>query len=333
MPNRVLRPRRNHPSATPPVSRRAFRASRAFTLAELLIVIAIIGVLISILLPTLGAARRSANSAKCLAALRDLGLAFQQYAQDNRRAFPVVEYSPNANVLTPGSPARRPWQDFLVKYVHKKEPSQPEVKLEQYLPNSVLWGCPSFDRDNWFRPDVDAGLQNFSLSSPNKFNTGYGMSRWTLAPYGTAGPPYTVQKNATDAAGPGNLAMFRDAGTPRVDGAFFKMEIWGKRASERGLLADSNSYDLWGSATWSKAHVTVTPATAKCDPFMPAGTTLAGSYINVDGIRHVSATNNPKKVFATKGVNMLFVDGHATSVTPEEAWIATRGGGMDIRTP
>jgi prepilin-type processing-associated H-X9-DG protein len=33
----------------------------------------------------------------------------------------------------------------------------------------------------------------------------------------------------------------------------------------------------------------------------------------------------------TKGVNMLFVDGHANPVTPEEAWIAIRGGGIDIR--
>src|SRR3954462_7010445 len=88
---------------------------RAFTLAELLIVIAIIGVLISILLPTLGAARRSANSAKCLAQLRDLGLAFQQYAQDNKRAFPVVEYSPQPQYIIAGTPARRSWQDFLVK--------------------------------------------------------------------------------------------------------------------------------------------------------------------------------------------------------------------------
>src|SRR5688500_17277015 len=103
MPHRVLRLRRNHPSATP----RASRLRRAFTLAELLIVIAIIGVLISILLPTLSSARRSANAAKCLAQLRDLGLAFQQYAQDNRRAFPMVEYSPPASQVVPGTPARR----------------------------------------------------------------------------------------------------------------------------------------------------------------------------------------------------------------------------------
>src|SRR2546423_2309045 len=85
------------------------RAS-AFTLAELLIVIAIIAVLISILLPTLGAARRAANSSKCLASMRDLGLAFAQYANDNKRAFPVVEWSPDPSVIIPNTPLRRSWQ-------------------------------------------------------------------------------------------------------------------------------------------------------------------------------------------------------------------------------
>ena len=331
MPHRVLRRRRNHSSATPlPVTR------KAFTLAELLIVIAIIGVLISILLPTQGAARRSANAAKCLAAMRDLGLAFQQYAQDNKRAFPVVEYWPAANQLSPWSPQRRPWQDFLVKYVHKKDPTYlgtpPSVALDSYRPNSVLWGCPAFDPDNWWR-DVDPALANFALSAPNKFNTGYGMSRFALAPYTATNPPppgYVVQNNTPNAIvpGPGNLALFRDGGSPRVEGQFFKMETWGRRGAERGLIADCNNYDLWGSSTWVKAEVNSNPPVAKCDPFL---TSLTNSYINVDGLRHTSPTSNKKKILISKGVNMLFCDGHAAPVTPEEAWIAVRGGGLDIR--
>jgi prepilin-type N-terminal cleavage/methylation domain-containing protein/prepilin-type processing-associated H-X9-DG protein len=336
MPHRVLRRRRNHSSATPsPVTR---RTAAAFTLAELLIVIAIIGVLISILLPTLGAARRSANAAKCLAAMRDLGLAFQQYAQDNKRAFPVVEYWPPATQLSPWSPQRRPWQDFLVKYVHKKDPtytgSPPSVALDSYRPNSVLWGCPAFDPDNWFSATIDPGLNNFNVASPNKFNTGYGMSRFVLAPYTTLSPPppgFTTQRFVPDPNGPGNFAIFRDGGSPRVEGQFFKMETWGKRAAERGLLADCNNYDLFGSAAWAKADMTANPPTAKCDPFLKVQGDLTGSYINVDGLRHTAPTANRKKILTAKGVNMLFVDGHATPVSPEEAWIAVRGGGMDAR--
>ena len=316
MLHRVLRPRRNRSSAMPPVTR------SGFTLAELLIVIAIIGVLISILLPTLGAARRSANSAKCLAALRDMGLAFQQYAMENKRAFPVVEYSPPASQLLPGTPARRSWQDFLVKYLHKKDP---DGNLIQYQNGSVLWGCPSYDADTFWK-DVDPGTAVFNLPTvPNKFNTGYGMQRYALAPHAPV-PDMPAVKNGT-ATDPGNTAMIRD---PSLYGSFFKMEVWGKRGSDRALLADAITYDIVGASTWNNSDPAGTGSNEKrCDPFI-SGTT-GRSWVSVDGTRHVAPTSNMKKIMNTKGVNMLFVDGHAASVTPEEAWIAIRGGGLDVR--
>jgi len=60
-----------------------------FTLIELLVVVAIIALLLSILLPSLNGARRSARAAKCAANLHGVGQAFAQYLADNRGYFPV----------------------------------------------------------------------------------------------------------------------------------------------------------------------------------------------------------------------------------------------------
>ena len=62
--------------------------SRAFTLIELLTVIAIIGVLAAILIPVVGAMRKSAQSSRCVSNLRQIGVAIQLYANDNRGTLP-----------------------------------------------------------------------------------------------------------------------------------------------------------------------------------------------------------------------------------------------------
>src|ERR1041385_7804300 len=87
----------------------ASRQRSAFTLVELLVVIGIIGLLVSILLPSLGKVRRSARTVQCLAILRQWGAAQQMYTQEfNGWAVPDLQ-DPSPIGGASSGPNRRFW--------------------------------------------------------------------------------------------------------------------------------------------------------------------------------------------------------------------------------
>ncbi|GMV97696.1 MAG: hypothetical protein AMXMBFR83_20510 [Phycisphaerae bacterium] len=65
---------------------------RAFTLIEVLVVVAIIALLVAILLPSLRRARDQAKVVACRANLHDFGISMQQYTDANRGYYPLVCY-------------------------------------------------------------------------------------------------------------------------------------------------------------------------------------------------------------------------------------------------
>ncbi|MGB6041865.1 MAG: DUF1559 domain-containing protein [Pirellulales bacterium] len=99
---------------------------RAFTLAEVLIVIAIIGMLMAILLPALNAVRDSARRIQCMSQMRQVALGVLQY-HDARRRFPLVTSSPvslfaaNPGSTQPGSEAGSSWISQTLPYLEQTD--------------------------------------------------------------------------------------------------------------------------------------------------------------------------------------------------------------------
>jgi prepilin-type N-terminal cleavage/methylation domain-containing protein len=59
------------------------KAPKAFTLIELLVVIAVIAILMAILIPVLGAAKKQASMTRCLSNHRNLLYGWIMYSDDN----------------------------------------------------------------------------------------------------------------------------------------------------------------------------------------------------------------------------------------------------------
>lgn len=109
-----------------------------FTLIELLVVISIIALLVGILLPALGAARRAARSSVCLSNERQVGVAFASYASSNKdripafRGFDDLANTSVTNVVNYGNVnGDWYWTSRMV--------------IDGYGAERLMYTCPSFD--------------------------------------------------------------------------------------------------------------------------------------------------------------------------------------------
>ena len=146
----------------------------AFTLIELLVVIAIIAILAAILFPVFGRARENARRASCQSNLKQIGLGFQQYAQD------YDGWTSGSGVFVSSS-AYHSWPSTLFPYVKSDQlfscPSGEEAKTSKAImgPTSTRTYCGLAETDG-SGPGGTTAFPTTGLLQPMKGKLSYGMN-------------------------------------------------------------------------------------------------------------------------------------------------------------
>jgi prepilin-type N-terminal cleavage/methylation domain-containing protein/prepilin-type processing-associated H-X9-DG protein len=213
-----------------------------FTLIELLTVIAIIGVLAAIIIPTVGKVRETARQTQGLSNIRQLASIGQVYAADNRGMLPS-DFLADKN-------GRQYWWHLLESYLSTRQDVNHEIFLDpsistkwsevkaQFIPNSFVAPDAGFANSPWQRtytlntvrtPSSVIYLADGIIDPTSRGQGGTHASMWRIcwnAPANGVNPPSTnanlpipTQDVTEVAQGDGDIA-YRASGNKAAKVAF-----------------------------------------------------------------------------------------------------------------
>ncbi len=212
-----------------------------FTLIELMVVIAIIGVIASLLLPALAAAKSRARATRCVANLRQFGMALHLYAGDHTDAIVPNRDDPNV-------PLGETWVEG---WLGQPGPDCTNVLflrrslLGPYLLDPALWRCPSAGRvtvAGVTQPRVRTVSLNCFMGSPVKSPSA--MTYQRLADITQPGPAEA-------------LTFIEERVETINDGSFAQQWDFDAGQPDRWILRDKPgvSHRNGGTLTFADGHV------------------------------------------------------------------------------
>ena len=235
----------------PPPSRRAAGRAprRAFTLVELLVIVAILSLLMTILMPVLGRSKEMARRVVCTSHIRVLTSACLTYAGEQRERLPYLHIGSTPSTANPS-----PY--WLLRKQVNPESVTTDAEREacfsiKYQLNREHFYCPSnvegWNKDDfWFWPDSTSSVVGYPYFAGNRILSVQGALRVSYQPVPDRYPVFPIYSSQTAAYG----VLFADLTRLQPDGSWFGPDRRGVNHFLNGLPQGQNVGMVDNSVFW-----------------------------------------------------------------------------------